>query len=354
MATPTKTRNRVRELRTASGLTQAGLAERAGVSRTAVTAIEGERLVPSVAAALALAEALGTTVEVLFGQGGKADRPAAWAWEPPASVRQYWQAEVGGQHWLYPAESSPMLTPLPDGQWQSESSAGPASESSAKQTLVVACCDPAAGLLASEFAHATGQRMLVLHRSSRQALELLKEGKVHLAGLHLSTPEETERNAQIVRETLGSGYHLLRVAQWQEGIAAASSSRIKSVRGAVRSKLRWVGREPGSGARQCLDHLLGDRAAPRRLARNHRGVAEAVGSGWADAGICVQLTSAEAGLMFLPVQEEAYDLCIPSPFLDDPRVQALLKVVRSASYRQTLGNLPGYSTTQTGNLVGVN
>lgn len=338
----------------ASGLTQAELAEQAGISRTAVTAIEGERLVPSVAAALALAEALGTTVEVLFGGGGKSDRPVTWAWEPSVSMRQFWQAEVGGQHWLYPADSSPMLTPLPDGQWQNESSIGPTSDSTAKQTLVVACCDPAAGLLASEYAHATGQRMLVLHRSSRQALELLREGKVHLAGLHLSTPEETERNAQIVRETLGTGYQLLRVAQWQEGIAAASSSRIKSVKGAIRSKLRWVGREPGSGARQCLDRLLGDRAAPRRLARNHRGVAEAVCSGWADAGICVEVTSAEAGLMFLPVQEEAYDLCIPGAFLDDPRVQALLKVVRSANYRQTLANLPGYSTTQTGNLAGVN
>lgn len=349
-----ETRNRVREFRTSSGLTQAELAEQAGISRTAVTAIEGERLVPSVAAALALAEALGTTVEVLFGQGDKADRPAAWAWEPPSSVQNYWQAEVRGQHWLYPAESTPMLTPLPDGQSPKKPSSSPSSALAAKQTLVIACCDPAAGLLASEYAQATGQRMLVLNRSSRQALELLRDGKVHLAGLHLSTPDDAERNARIVRETLGSDYHLLRMAEWQEGIAAASSSRIKSVRGAVRSKLRWVGREPGSGARQCLDHLLGDRAAPRRLARNHRGVAEAVCSGWADAGVCVQLTSAEAGLVFLPVQEEAYDLCIPGAFLDDPRVQALLKVVRSANYRQTLANLPGYSTTQTGNLVGVN
>ncbi len=351
MTNPAPPSNRVRELRTASELTQAELAERAGISRTAVTAIEGERLVPSVAAALALAKALGTTVEVLFGQGDKVDRPATWAWEPRTTLRQYWQAEVGGQHWLYPAESAPMLTPLPDGQWQSESSVG--SASSVTQTLVVACCDPAAGLLASEYAHATGWRMLILHRSSRQALELLKEGKVHLAGLHLSTADDTERNAQVVRETLGSGYQLLRVAQWQEGITTVSSSRIKSIQGSARLRLRWVGREPGSGARQCLDHLLGDRSAPRRLARNHRGVAEAVSSGWADAGICVQLTSAEAGLMFLPVQEEAYDLCIPNAFHDDPRVQALLKVVRSPNYRQILANLPGYSTTQTGNLMGV-
>ncbi|HWL06798.1 MAG TPA: substrate-binding domain-containing protein [Planctomicrobium sp.] len=340
--------NRVREIRNSLGLTQLELAERAGISRTAVTAIEGERLVPSVAAALALAAVLETTVEVLFGGIERTDQPETWAWEPATSVRNYWQAEVGGRRWLYPADSSPMFTLLPDGQLPGESTIP---TTLARQTLVVACCDPAAGLLASEYARTTGQRMLVLHRSSRQGLELLKDGKVHLAGLHLSTPDQVDQNAEVVREVLGNGYHLLRVAKWQEGIASVSSERLRSVREVIRSKLRWVGREPGSGARQCLDQLLGERLTPRRLARSHRGVAEAISSGWADVGVCLQLTSVEAGLAFLPVQEEAYDLCIPNAFLDDPRVQALLNVVRSVNYRRTLANLPGYNTAQTGDLI---
>jgi DNA-binding XRE family transcriptional regulator len=44
--------NRVRANRLRLGLSQAQLAEKAGVSRTAVTAIEGNRLVPSVSAAI--------------------------------------------------------------------------------------------------------------------------------------------------------------------------------------------------------------------------------------------------------------------------------------------------------------
>ena len=88
----------------------------------------------------------------------------------------------------------------------------------------------------------------------------------------------------------------------------------------------------------------------RRVARNHRSVAEAVHSGWADAGICVELTSSEAGLVFLPVQEEAYDLCVPNALLDDPRVGALLKVVRSPHYKNLLTPLPGYTTKETGDL----
>jgi molybdate-binding protein len=116
----------------------------------------------------------------------------------------------------------------------------------------------------------------------------------------------------------------------------------------VRSNLRWVGREEGSGARQCLDELLGGRTPPRRLASDHRGVAEAVRSRWADAGVCLRLVSEEAGLDFLHVREEIYDLCFPDRWKGDHRIQALLHVVRSQSYRTAMGELPGYDSAETG------
>ena len=62
----------------------------------------------------------------------------------------------------------------------------------------------------------------------------------------------------------------------------------------------------------------------------------------------------EAGLDFLPVQQEAYDVCFSSALLADRRLQAFLTVVRSADYRKLLGELPGYSSAETGNLWSVN
>src|SRR5438067_1761660 len=79
----------------------------------------------------------------------------------------------------------------------------------------------------------------------------------------------------------------------------------------------------------------------------HRGVAEAVGNGWAEAGVCLRLVSEEAGLDFLRVREEAYDLCFPERSGEDPRIRALLDVVRSPSYRKALGQLPGYNCAET-------
>ena len=334
--------NQVRSCRTKLGLTQAQLAERAGISRTAVTAIEGERLVPSVAAALALAEAMGTTVEDLFGQTASQAQREVWAWPPASGASRAWRAEIDGRIVNYPASSVPMMTPLPDRL------ATASKTSLADETLVLASCDPAAGILASQYLAATGLRMIVLPRSSRQALEMLRDGLVHLAGLHLSTNDEPRRNADLVQTLLGNDYQLVRVARWQEGIAVAPSAGVRSVRAAVSKSFRWVGREPGSGARHCQDRLLGGRPAPRRLARNHWSVVDAVQSGWVDAGICVQLVSEEAGLNFLPVQEEAYDVCFPNRLASDRRVTSFLSVIRSMTYRNLIGELPGYDAKETG------
>ena len=58
--------NSVLARRRAREWSQADLARRAGISRAAVSAIEGERLSPSVATALALAAVFECSVEELF------------------------------------------------------------------------------------------------------------------------------------------------------------------------------------------------------------------------------------------------------------------------------------------------
>jgi putative molybdopterin biosynthesis protein len=334
--------NRIRELRTALGLTQATLAKLAGISRTAVTAIEGDRLIPSVAAAIAIAETLGSTVEELFGRSSHNSSLEHWAWNPSEN-RHYWRAEVAGRTILYPTASSPILTPLPDSL---QEEGGRASG----ETLVMACCDPAAGFLASQFATATALRLLILPRSSRQAVEMLQQGLVHIAGLHLATAAAPQENEKAAREILSGRFEMVRLARWQEGVALAAATDLRSLRSIRNAKLNWIGRESGSGARQCQDRFLEHRQEPACTTRHHRGITEAIQSGWADAGICLQLVSVEAGLRFLPIQEEYYDVCFPSFMKDDRRIKAFLSVVRSKSYRRLLGELPGYDSSETGDI----
>jgi molybdate-binding protein len=250
---------------------------------------------------------------------------------------------------LYPAEATSFVA-LPhdgvaDGGFiQSER------HDRAVETLVLSSCDPAAALLASEYSHRTGLRLLVLGRASRESLRLLGDGIVHAAGVHLSKSRSKGGNAKQVREQLGPGYTLLHVARWDEGLALGRGETAESVNDAVRGKLRWIGREPGSGARQCLDEVLHDRPAPRQIARDHRGVADAIRNGWADAGICLRLVAEEAGLRFLNVRQESYDLVYRTELATEPRLRALVAVIRSPQFRRLLSELPGYDTTATGEL----
>jgi putative transcriptional regulator len=59
-------KNRVRELRTAQGLSQGELAAALDVSRQTINSIEQERYTPSLPLALALARFFQTNVEAMF------------------------------------------------------------------------------------------------------------------------------------------------------------------------------------------------------------------------------------------------------------------------------------------------
>jgi molybdate-binding protein len=166
-------------------------------------------------------------------------------------------------------------------------------------------------------------------------------------------PEGTDENDIVVREMLGPGHRLVRVAAWEEGIVTAGHRKLSSARAARKARFKWVGREPGSGARQCFEEVLGAGISPRRIALDHRGVAEAVRAGWADAGICLRLVGEEASLEFLQVRSEAYDLCFPESLENDPRMRALLAALRGPRYRGQLADLSGYRAA-TGEIVPIN
>ncbi len=323
---------------------QAEAARRSGLSRAEISAIETGRVVPSTAAALALARAFGCSVEDLFTLD-QVPGPIDWAWQPVSPERRFWQIEVNGRNKFYPTESTPIGLLPHDGVVGDEALEW-FGEADPSRTLLIAGCDPSVGLLAAKLADSSPVRLLPLLRSSGKGLDLLSRRLVHAAGLHWSDPS----NDAIVGRVLGSGFRLLHLVRWEEGIAVDPSLGLSSPREVLSSKLRWVGREEGSGARRCMDRLLGRRRPTgyQRLARDHRAVAEMIRGGWAQAGVCVRMVAAEAGLTFLSAQVEDYEICYPADLEPDPRFAALLAAVRSTKYRRWLADLPGCKTTHTG------
>lgn len=339
--------NTVRKFREERSWSQQELADRAGLSRTGISAIESGRLIPSTAAALALAAAFGCRVEDLFALSGQ--ESAQWAWPPVQEVSRYWRALIGARQLLYPVEPSPLGTLPHDGVWR-DGQCHDHAFADPIRTLVIACCDPAVGLLAGEYARQTPFRMLVLPRSSRAALELLGAGLIHAAGMHLTHATTPEENRKAAAKILGEDFCLIRVADWEEGLALTPGLGSHTIESVMQSNLSWIGREVGSGARQVLDELSHGLLVPQYLARDHRGVAQAIRSGFAQAGVSVRLVCEEEGLDFLSVRKEPYDLCFHKASRNDPRVQAMVEVIQSPAYQKQLAGLPGYDNHKTGEL----
>jgi molybdate-binding protein len=299
--------------------------------------------------ALKLAACLERTVEELFGVSFGTRETIEWAWAPQTPSTRLWRAEVGGRLFSFPVEETVAGEVPHDGVAPGHSD-GLMPDASPVRTLIAAGCDPAAGLLASEYARQSGFRMIVFGRSSQAGLELLKQGRVHVVGVHLSAAGARHGNAEIVRREFSEPVGLLRLASWEEGVALGRGQTSPTLSAALRGRLAWIGREPGSGARQCLDELVGRRKRVALIARDHRGVANALRDGWAGAGVCVRLVSEEAGLSFFSVRAENYDLIFLKSMEADSRIQALIKAVRSTAFRRMLGDLPGYDVMETGGL----
>ncbi len=357
---------RVRERRRALGLTQQQLAERAGVSRQTLVAIEAGRLTPSVAVALRLARALDCAVEELFvlpAQQLVEARLADTAEPIPPLPFRVHLVQVGAELVAWPlageaSEAEGVARERYGGRLVVEPLVDPAS---LRRGLVLAGCDPALGFLASQLRQWHRElRVLWVPLGSQAALRALARGQVHIAGTHLWDPESGEYNLPAIRRELaGRSVAVVALSRWVEGLAMAPGNPqgIRELGDLARPDLTIVNREPGAGSRFVLDTLLARAGVPReavrgyeRAVRTHRAVAEAISSGLADAGPLVSPVARAYGLDFLPLLEERYDLVIPTELLDEPPVRDLLEFVMSGAFRRQL-EAAGYDVRESGRLV---
>ncbi len=204
-------------------------------------------------------------------------------------------------------------------------------------------------------------RLASAHTGSLGGLMALKRGQCHLAGCHLLDEKTGVYNQHAIREHLkGLPITLIRLAEREQGLIVFSGNpkNITMFEDLTRTDVRFVNRQRGSGTRVLLDYELKRRAlSPAHIAGyrdeeyTHMNVAAAVLSGRADAGLGVRAAAIALGLDFIPAGVEEYDLVIPRHNLQDRRMRALLEVICSARFRETLLSLGGYGTDRTGDIV---
>ena len=190
-----------------------------------------------------------------------------------------------------------------------------------------------------------GVRSKFLAVGSTAGLDAAKRGECDLAGVHLLDPKSNEYNRPFLSPALQlvPGYGRLQGIVFRRGDARFEG---KSARNAIAlaigdSTCVMVNRNQGSGTRVLIEGLLGG-LRPRGYAvqpRNHNAVAAAVVQGRADWGMTLDIIARNAGLGFLPVQEEQYDFIVPVSRWNRPGVIAFTKLLQQASTREALVRL---------------
>jgi putative molybdopterin biosynthesis protein len=369
---PGSTGANLRLARQTRGFSQQQLASMAGVTRQAVSAVESGHSDPSLRVALALAQALGLSVEELFGPGEPAAPVTAVSVAPlRGRSDRVVLAPVGDRFVALPlrGDAGAGLGFLPAGGLANPASHAVAALATGqvnaplelvavrpiaplRPTLVVAGCDPALPLLATPLALLDPPVAFAWWPcGSAAALRLASQGLVHAAGVH--TEGDNSKNGL----PLPDGADVVGFTAWREGLAVRPDLRsiVTGLDALAKHRLRIVNREPGAEARSLLD------AERRRLgldgsdlpgydsqATGHLQVASAVAAGLAAAGVASEPAAHAYGLAFVPLAEERFNLVIPAEHAASREVQALLKVLSSPWLLAQLAGLPGYDATSCG------
>ena len=193
--------------------------------------------------------------------------------------------------------------------------------------------------------HRRGFRTKLLAVGSTAGLDAAKRGQCDVAGIHLLDPATLSYNRPFVTPelVLEHGYGRMQGVVFRTGDARfdlpSAVQAIKRVKDDPACLM--VNRNQGSGTRVLIDRLLeGSIPAGYEVQpRNHHAVAAAVTQGRADWGVCIETVARQAGLAFLPLQEEQYDFVIPASRLEKPAVKQFRELIRSVEIRAQLRTL---------------
>ena len=210
--------------------------------------------------------------------------------------------------------------------------------------------DPALDLLV----RAAGDAVAVAPgpRGSVTGLVQLARGGADAATVHLRHAPTGCFNDPFVRAALPDERTVL-VHLWrrEQGLVVAPGNPlgIRGVADLAGHRLAW--RAPGTASRLLLERLLLEAGIDPRPGfeeafESHLGVAAAVGTGAADAGLAVRAVAHSAELEWIPVVTEPFELALR------PDVQAaaapLLDALASTAVHRRLSQLPGYDLTESG------
>jgi excisionase family DNA binding protein len=209
----------------------------------------------------------------------------------------------------------------------------------------------------------SGSALAYLPEGSEAGLRRLVRGEVMVAAIHLHRIEGQDEHANDARANIEAvaatpGLHdavVIAFARREQGllVAPGNPKTLTDVASVAKAKARMAQRTDGAGAQLLLLSLL-HRAGMKREALNTISpacvtgteLAEAIRSGRADCGIASRAVARAAGLDFVPLGFEHFDLVIHQRDYFLPAPQTLLAFLRQPHFATRAQEMSGYDTAE--------
>ena len=203
----------------------------------------------------------------------------------------------------------------------------------------------------------------VSYEGSSDALASFHHAACDAAGFHVPIGELQQAVlARYTKWLKPEAQVLVHMVDRRQGIivAAHNPKGIASLADLTRPNLRFVNRQPGSGTRILLDHLLEHEGIAGesiqgfdRSEYTHAAVAAYIASGMADAGVGVETAARQFNLGFVPLVNERYYLLLRREAVESPLMQRVIAAMKSREFKAQLVKLQGLGASSCGRVEGI-
>jgi excisionase family DNA binding protein len=205
-----------------------------------------------------------------------------------------------------------------------------------------------------------------LPEGSEAGLRRLQQREVRIAAIHLHRLDGDDARANVDAVAELPGLHdavVIAFARREQGLLVAPGNPLGLVdlANVASRRARLAQRPPGAGAQLLLLALLAglglslDRLTTLKPpCPTGPDVAQAVRSGRADCGIATRAVALAAGLDFVPLVWERFDLVLHARDYFLPESQALFAFLRTDEFSRRAAELAGYDVSEVGVVRAVN
>ncbi len=204
--------------------------------------------------------------------------------------------------------------------------------------------------------------LATLTEGTARGVERLQRDEVIAAAIHFHGDGVSADDANIAAVRAMPDLHdavLVGMVKREQGLLLPPENpkQLHSLSDVLSSGARMAVRQPGAGAQMLLEVLLARAGAKSK--ELHRleppcltgpDLAAAIRAGKADCGIATRAAATAAGLDFVPLLWENFDLLMRQRSYFRPSIQALLGFIGQKRLKQRASELSGYDATPSGQI----